>query len=186
LASLLTIGHSDRDFEGLIWTLSQADVTAVADVRSSPYSGRVPQFNREVLQAALVRAGVSYLYLGDLIGGRPESPEMYDEQGRALYYKLATSEAFLSGVERLETGADDNSIAIMCSEGDPTECHRHLLIARVLVGRGSAVTHILRDDTLVDYWDITQPTLALNGEDTAWRSIRSVSPRSPQSSSSEF
>jgi hypothetical protein len=36
-------------------------------------------------------------------------------------------------------------IAIMCSEAEPLECHRTVLIAQVLADRGVAIDHIHRD-----------------------------------------
>jgi hypothetical protein len=41
-----TVGHSTHAIEPFIGLLSRHGITAVADVRSSPYSRRNPQFNR--------------------------------------------------------------------------------------------------------------------------------------------
>ncbi len=182
-----TIGHSDRSPDELIEALVNHDVNVIADLRSSPYSRHTPHFNREPLKAQLERNGIRYVFMGDVLGGRPDNPELYDEKGFVLYYRISELSTFIKGVERLETGeADGWHIALLCSEGNPAECHRHLLVSRVLVGRGWTVKHILRDDSLIDYFDIpTQPTL-LDGEDTAWKSTRSVSPRSPQRSFLDF
>ena len=50
---LFTIGHSNHDFRRLLQLLQSAGVTAVADVRSQPFSQRYPQFNRPELHAGL-------------------------------------------------------------------------------------------------------------------------------------
>ncbi len=42
---IYTIGHSNQTIERFLDLLSQHQITAVADVRSSPYSRRNPQFN---------------------------------------------------------------------------------------------------------------------------------------------
>jgi len=47
MATVYTIGHSSHTIERLGALLQQHGVTAVADVRSQPYSRIHPQFNRE-------------------------------------------------------------------------------------------------------------------------------------------
>ncbi|RAI40330.1 DUF488 family protein [Rhodoplanes roseus] len=48
---ILTIGHSSSTFEEFLDRLRGAGATAVADVRSAPYSRRHPQFDRAPLRA---------------------------------------------------------------------------------------------------------------------------------------
>ena len=52
--------------------------------------------------------------------------------------------------------AAEHCVAIMCSEADPTQCHREKLIARSLRARGVEVTHILPDGSAAA---VAQPTL---------------------------
>jgi uncharacterized protein (DUF488 family) len=69
---VLTIGHSNQAIERFIELFCQHHVTAVADVRSSPYSQVHSQFNREALAAALRQEGIACSFLGkELGGGRP-------------------------------------------------------------------------------------------------------------------
>jgi len=44
---IYTIGHSDHSTEQFIGILKQHTITAVADVRSAPYSRFHPQFNKD-------------------------------------------------------------------------------------------------------------------------------------------
>src|ERR1022692_310889 len=81
---VLTIGHSNHTIERLIELLGQHHVTAVADVRSSPYSQMNAQFNREALASALKQAGIAYSFLGKELGGRPADKTCY-ENGRVQY-----------------------------------------------------------------------------------------------------
>ncbi len=181
----LTLGHSDRTQDDLLCVLQHNKVEVVADLRSSPYSRHASQFNREALKAVLKEAGIGYVFLGEILGGRPEEPWFYDDQGFVLYYKMAEDPRFLEGIERLENGESKGlQVALLCSEGDPAVCHRHLLVSRVLAARGHQVVHILRDDSLIAFEAIPAQTTLLEGEDTTWRSTRSVSPRSPQRTSS--
>ncbi len=52
--AIFTVGHSDHDIQRFIELLVGHRITAVADVRSMPYSKFTPQFNREQLEG---RAG---------------------------------------------------------------------------------------------------------------------------------
>src|SRR5690242_4126989 len=71
MPTIYTVGHGLRSIEGLIQLLVRHGIGTVADVRSQPFSGRAPQFNRESLERSLERAGISYVWMGDALGGRP-------------------------------------------------------------------------------------------------------------------
>jgi uncharacterized protein (DUF488 family) len=45
----------------------------------------------------------------------------------------------------LRRGAERYRVAIMCSEEDPTHCHRRLLVAKVLLEEGLTIGHIRGD-----------------------------------------
>ena len=64
------------------------------------------------------------------------------------YAKLARTELFRKGIERLRTEMAEHRISLMCAEREPLECHRTILVARELVREGLAVTHILGDGSL--------------------------------------
>jgi uncharacterized protein (DUF488 family) len=114
----------------------------VADVRSSPYSRYSQAYNREVLQAWLKSAGISYVFLGDELGARSKDPGCYRD-GKVQYSRLAATAPFRQGLERVEAGALRFRLALMCAEKEPLDCHRTILVARELVRRGVAVLHIL-------------------------------------------
>ena len=63
--TVLTIGHSTHALEAFVALLKRHHVTAVADVRSAPYSRFNPQFNRDSFADALDAQGIRYVYLGD-------------------------------------------------------------------------------------------------------------------------
>ena len=123
--TVLTIGHSTHAPGAFLALLRQYDVTAVADVRSAPYSRFNPQFNREPFAEALGTEGVRYVYLGNELGGRSEDPVCY-EDGRIRYDRVAATESFRSGLARVVDGAARHRIALMCAEKEPLDCHRTL------------------------------------------------------------
>lgn len=152
---VLTIGHSTRDYESFLALLRQANVSAVADVRTSPRSRHFPQFNRESLKEDLRLDGIAYVFLGDELGGRPNKRELYCD-GVADYEKMATDENFAKGIKRILKGAKQYRIALMCSEHNPLDCHRCLLVGRALSDRGVEVRHILSEDRIVSQHQIEE------------------------------
>lgn len=144
---IFTIGHSAHDIEQFISLLIAHDVTALADVRSRPFSRFHPQFNRDALKSALARAGIAYVFLGDELGARPDEPGVYEE-GRVIYSRLAATPRFRHGLRRVLQGSERFQIALMCAEKDPLTCHRTILVARHLESPEHPVTHILPDGTL--------------------------------------
>ena len=144
---VLTIGHSTHSLEAFVALLRQHGVTALADVRSAPYSRLNPQFNREALEQSLIAHGIKYVFLGRELGARSNDRTCY-ENGRVQYARLARTDLFRSGIERVIRGANEYRIALMCAEKEPLECHRTLLVARALAELGIAVQHILADGRL--------------------------------------
>jgi len=144
---IFTIGHSTHRIERFVELLHKHGITALADVRSSPYSRFNPQFNRESLKKTLRENGINYVFLGEELGARTKDRCCYDN-GRVDYRKLAATELFKSGLDRLETGTSTYKIAMMCAEKEPLDCHRTILVARELEDRSVPVAHILEDGSV--------------------------------------
>ncbi len=145
--TVLTVGHSNHPLDRFMGLLRRHAVTAVADVRSAPYSRFNPRFDRETLGGRLNALGVAYLFLGRALGGRPDDRSCY-ENGRVRYDRLARTPLFREGIERVVRESGNERVALMCAEKEPLDCHRALLVGRALVERGVAVAHILADGTL--------------------------------------
>ena len=144
---LYTLGHSDHTLEAFLALIQRHQITAIADVRSAPYSRRHPQFNREPLKAALREAGVAYVFLGRECGARSDDPAALRD-GQVDYERLAETPRFRDGLTRICMGALTYRLALLCAERDPMTCHRTILISRSLVEQGLPVEHILYDGTL--------------------------------------
>ena len=134
----------------------------IADVRTAPYSRRYPHFNRDRLREALLLDGISYVFLGKELGGRPRERALYCD-GVADYEKMAQAAEFSRGLERVIEGAKKYRITLMCSERDPLDCHRCLLVSRALIQRGVQVNHILDDGNVVKHSEIEDRLLELSG-----------------------
>lgn len=146
-AVVYTIGHSNHPIERFVSLLQQHGIQIVADVRSKPASRFNPQFNRKALETALAANGMRYEFLGVELGARTEDPTCY-ENGRVSYRRLAATEPFRRGLERVRLLANESRVAIVCSEYEPLDCHRTILVGRELSKANVAIAHILRDGTL--------------------------------------
>lgn len=177
-ATLWTIGHSNHSFERFLALLRASDIEAIADVRSWPRSRHAPWFDREPLAQALRGAGVSYVFLGHQLGGRPDDPAFYDEHGHVRYDAVAATDGFRSGIARLQRGIGRMRVAAMCAEENPRDCHRRLLVARVLHERAMPVLHVRGDGTVEAEAGFLRPD-SLFEEPLPWRSTASVSRRRP-------
>jgi uncharacterized protein (DUF488 family) len=155
LLEVLTIGHSTLSYEEFLRLLREAGATALADVRSSPYSRHFPQFNGATLKNELRLDKVAYVFLGFELGGRPQKPELFCE-GVADYEKMAAEENFKAGINRVLLGSSKYRIALMCSEHNPLDCHRCLLVGRALFEAGATVKHILSSGNLISQTEIEQ------------------------------
>jgi uncharacterized protein (DUF488 family) len=144
---LLTIGHSNLPADAFAALLQAAGVTAIADVRSVPFSRRFPWFSAPNLSVRLQGAGIAYLPFGDALGGRPRDPALYCD-GVADYERMAAEPQFRAGLDRLGDAMGRFRLCVMCAEREPLDCHRCLLVARALTQRGLALGHILVDGTI--------------------------------------
>jgi uncharacterized protein (DUF488 family) len=142
ITKIHTVGHSTQTFEQFLNLLKKNNITAVADVRSTPFSRHTPHFSRDELQPALKEAGVAYVFLGKELGARSKDESCYVDN-TVSYERLAQTTLFNQGIERVEDGAAKFRIALMCSEREPTECHRTILVSKILTERGAEVQHIL-------------------------------------------
>lgn len=142
--TLYTVGHSNHSIEQFLDLLTRNGITAVADVRSHPFSRHNPQFNREVLTAALKARGIAYVFVGKELGARSDDPACY-EAGKVRYGRLAETQIFKAGIERVLSGAQKYRVALLCAEKEPLDCHRTLLVGRALERRGATIVHILAD-----------------------------------------
>jgi hypothetical protein len=105
-------------------------------VRSSPYSRHFPHSNIDELRVELRADRISYVFLGKQLGGRPNERRFFCG-GVADYEKMALAPEFNKGLDRVIEGAKKYRIALMCSEREPLDCHRCLLVGRALADLGA-------------------------------------------------
>ncbi|MEU5231364.1 DUF488 domain-containing protein [Streptomyces anulatus] len=162
--TVFTVGHSTHSSSGFLSLLQKHGITAVADVRSMPVSRFTPHFNRRAVERLLSDVGIKYVFLGKELGARTEDLNCYVE-GRVRYDLLARTSDFASGIKRLRNGSRSERIAVMCTEQEPLDCHRCVLVARVLEGDGINVEHIHGDGHVEDHASAMRRLMAIFGLD---------------------
>lgn len=167
---LFTVGYSNRRIDEFVELLRLSGVTAVADVRSQPYSRHNPHYNRENLDERLRTFGIAYAFLGEELGARRSEPFCYVD-GQAKYELIEKSPAFRSGLDRVRRGSERYRVALMCAERDPVTCHRTILIAKALrsefdirhiVSRGFVESHDEVEQRLLRIWYLKRRDLFRN------------------------
>jgi len=143
-STLYSIGHGNKTIDKIISELKSFDIEYLVDVRTKPYSKWNPHFNQDVFKDILKKNNIGYIFLGNEIGGLPSDESCYTEDGKIDYSLIKTKDFFKKGINRLLTANSKQiSIATMCSETNPEECHRSKLIGKELLLKGIDTKHIL-------------------------------------------
>jgi len=135
--TIYTLGTSTRSIDDFFEILELYGIEGIADVRRFPASRRYPHFSRPNLESVAQQKDLAYFWLGDLLGG-------YRKGGYAAYQR---EEAYLRGLEVLETIAGRARTVVLCAERFPWKCHR-LQISRSLEERGWEVIHLIEKDRI--------------------------------------
>lgn len=157
---LFTIGHTNHSQEEFLQLLRANNITYLLDVRSTPFSQFTSQFNKDVIAAFLKKNGVNYNHMGKFFGARPMDKSLYTEQGYLDFEKARASENFQKGLENVTFGLDKGfNIALMCTEKDPFDCHRAIMVARGFELKGIDVSHILPDGKIITQTELNNRLL---------------------------
>ena len=144
-----TVGHSNHTIDYFLELLQSQHIDCLIDVRSMPASKYNPQFNQVPLSNFLKNKGITYLHFKEEFGARQEEEKILDECGQVDFELFKKTFNFQQGIERVDIGVSKGlKIALMCSEGNPLECHRFSMIAINLEEIGFEVRHILKDKSV--------------------------------------
>lgn len=165
------------DIEKMFKTLKEFNVTHLVDVRSMPYSKQYPQCNADNLKVASKHFSITYVHVPELgakadamkdvfskasdifledifpitKSKRPEGTELKASEEIVDFQKFRKDEYFSGGIKRIETAYNNNcTLAIMCSEKYPIECHRYFFISKVIeqkFGDWLKVEHIIQNQS---------------------------------------
>lgn len=150
---IYTIGHTLQNVEEFYDMISKYDINCIIDVRSMPYSQHAPQFNKENLNLFLRNHGVLYAHFGIEFGARRnDCLSLVNKNGQncmQVNFELGIkTDNFKSGIHRLDNAlAQNRTIALMCTEANPLDCHRFSFISRYLYDNRYDIAHIIRNKT---------------------------------------
>ena len=146
---LYTIGHSNHTWESFSPLLLDSEIELLVDVRSNPVSRFAPFANHRTLPDLLESVDIDYEFMGGSLGGKPADQALYDSKGKPDYHKMRSLDEFQEAIEQLASMASIRPTVILCSEGDPSQCHRRLLLGPQLEAIDCKLLHIRRDSTVV-------------------------------------
>lgn len=139
---IYTIGYGERTLDELITVLKRYQIDYVVDVRTAPYSRYKPEFSKAEFADALRQQGLTYVFMGDQLGGRPADPACYSE-GKVDYDKVQATAPYQQGIERVRKAfIQQQHVVLLCSEGKPEQCHRSKLIGATLTKLAIPLVHI--------------------------------------------
>lgn len=163
MQELSTIGHSNHSLGRFLEMLEAHGISAVADVRSAPYSRYMPQYNKDALEWSLREADMKYIFLGRELGARRSEESCYVD-GQARFELIAKLPYFRAGIESVLLEIERNRVSLMCAEAEPLNCHRTILICRQLIKihPDLQITHILGDGTTESHEETEQRLIRLH------------------------
>ena len=157
---LLSIGHSQHKVDFFISLLKSHNVNYILDVRSTPYSQFAIDYNRENIKAVLKSNDIEYAFMGNYFGARQTDLSLYSEKGYLDFEKVANSLKFRKAFDNVVKGINQGyRIAFMCTEKDPIECHRAILVTNAFYKAGYLIKHIMPDNTVQTQEDINDRLL---------------------------
>ena len=122
---IYTIGYTGFSAYEFINVLRDREINVVIDVRSTPYSERYPDYNKENLERVLKSNQIYYRNYIKEFGARQDNRNFYSSEGYLDFEVFSKSEQFLSGVEKIENSvAKGYKIVLLCAEKKPIQCHR--------------------------------------------------------------
>ncbi|MCK8824340.1 DUF488 domain-containing protein [Fuchsiella alkaliacetigena] len=149
---IYTIGHSNHDLSTFLALLKSHNIDSVVDVRSVPFSKYTPHFNQDQLIKSLKEENIHYIPMGDQLGARWDELYLYNDNNRLDFSKVRQTEKFKTGINRLLSGLKEGyNISLMCTEKNPSDCHRTILIAYSLSKMEIKINHILADGKIKEH-----------------------------------
>lgn len=144
-----TIGHTNHTLDDFLKLLKKNNINCIVDVRSTPYSKYTSQFNKKEIKTFLSINRIAYIHMGDEFGARRSDKELYTKEGYLDFDKTRRDAEFLKGVDRIKSGCKKGyNIALMCTEKDPIDCHRSIMVSKGLIDNNIEVEHIKDDGSI--------------------------------------
>ena len=155
-----TIGHSNHPVLKFIKLLKAHNISLVIDVRSQPFSKYIQEYNKENISKYLTDDDIEYAHLGSELGGRATDRRLMTEDGQTDYLKIMQTPNFKNGIKKVLQAIEAGEyVALMCTEKNPLDCHRFVLVSRALALEGVQVKHILDSGELIETEELEKQLL---------------------------
>ena len=140
--TIYTIGYAGFSIQDFVKALHEHGVSALIDVRSSPFSGYYQDYNKDQLERTLRKEHIYYRNYARQFGAR-QPDQSYYPKGYLDFGAFAKSASFQGGGRKIEDSMEqDYCFALMCAEIEPIDCHRAILVARAFADHGYEVIHL--------------------------------------------
>lgn len=157
---LYTIGHSQHSLEKFLNMLKTYDINYVLDIRSIPFSRYAPQFNRDQLKNFLQGYSINYANMAIAFGARQNNKNLYTIENYLDFEKVRNTAQFKQAFDNVLKGLNEgNKIAFMCTEKNPSECHRSIMVTKAFSDANIPIKHILEDFSYILQDDINDQLL---------------------------
>jgi len=128
-ADFFTIGYTGRKINDIVNTLKAHNVLTLLDIRRNPVSMYRPELSKNNLARLLSERGIAYAHLPELGVPRDIRAKAIETGTRDVIWEWYdyVAASFLGRNLHFFLNSFDHPVALMCTEIDPVECHRHRL-----------------------------------------------------------
>lgn len=129
-ADFFTLGYSGRKTSEMLDALVSNGVRTLVDVRQNPVSMYRPELSKKNLRQKLSEIDIQYVHLPELGVPRDVRGKAVETGSRDViwdWYDTNVIPEFAGNNLHIFLNAFEHPVALMCTELDPHECHRHRL-----------------------------------------------------------
>jgi uncharacterized protein (DUF488 family) len=129
-ADFFTFGYSGRKTDEIVVALKHHAVRTLVDIRQNPVSMYRPELNKNSFSRILSSSGIQYVHFGELGVPRDIRAKAIETGTRDViweWYDHNVVTTFLGNNLHMFLNIFEHPVALMCTEIDPRECHRHRL-----------------------------------------------------------
>lgn len=126
--AVFTVGYGKMELPTFVSLMKTYGIELLVDIRTHTYSKFHKEFNESYLNGALENVDIEYVHVPEFGGRQAKNGSKSVEM---TYDEVFASEGFRRKADVIrEKVAGGMRIALMCSEANPLECHRYLMMGQ--------------------------------------------------------
>lgn len=128
-ADFFTLGYTGRKLSNIIEILKTHHISTLVDIRRNPVSMYRPELSKSNLTRILGGDGIAYVHIPELGVPRDIRAKAIESGTKDVIWEWYDNvlESFFGNNLHFFLNGFDHPVALMCTEIDPHECHRHRL-----------------------------------------------------------